>query len=179
VPIDNREERQSAISFLLRSFAPGVAPSTFDQAQRQSAAYSYPGILAGLPVLPGPDAYTGGSATATLQAIPGGSLLEIIGLAPAGYRVRGLVTRIVAAFGTSNGLTALLLGDPVLNDRWGHQPSLVLDAQTNQRDAHSDREPIAPTGGYALQVAAEGGTFDSAGRIRVTLFWERQAADIP
>jgi len=177
--MDNREERQSAVSFLLRSFAPGVAPSTFDQAQRQSAAYSYPGILAGAAVLPAPDAYTGGSSSATLQAIPGGALLELIGLVPAGYRVRGLLTRIVDAFGTSNGLTALLLGDPALEDRWGRQGSLTLDARTNQADAHNDREPIAPAGGYVLQIAAEGGTFDSAGRIRVTLFWERQAADIP
>lgn len=54
MPIDNREERQSAISFLLRSFVPGVAPSIIDQAERQSAAYSYPGILAGPPPILGP-----------------------------------------------------------------------------------------------------------------------------
>lgn len=56
MPIDNREERQSAISFLMRWMPPGVDPSAIDQAERQSAAYAYPGIpaaLGGNPVLIG------------------------------------------------------------------------------------------------------------------------------
>lgn len=178
MPIDNREERQSAISFLLRSFVPGVAPSVIDQAERQSAAYSYPGILAAPPAII-VDGFTGGFSTTTLTAMPGGSLLELIGLVPEGYRVRGLATTIIDAFGTSGGLTALLLGDPVLNDRWGRQPVLTEGAMTNQKDARSSSEPIAGAGGYALQIAVEGGLMDSAGRIHCTLFWERLAQDIP
>lgn len=126
-----------------------------------------------------PDGFTGGFSTATLTAINGGSLIEVIGLAAEGYRVRGLATTIVDAFGTSGGLTALLLGDPVLSDRWGRQDDLTEGATTNQRDAHSEREPIAGAGGYALRIAVEGGPMDSAGRIRVRLFWERLQTDVP
>ena len=125
------------------------------------------------------DGFTGGFSTATLPAIPGGSLLELIGLAAEGYRVRGLSTTIVDSFGTSGGLAALLLGDPVLTDRWGRQDDLTEGAITNQLDAHSSSEPIAGPGGYALQIAVEGGLMDLAGRIHVTLFWERLQADMP
>jgi len=124
------------------------------------------------------DGFTGGFSTATLTAMPGGSLLELIGLAPEGYRVRGVTSRLLEAFGTSGGLAALLIGDPVLNDRWGRQDDLTEGAMTNQRDAHSDTEPIAGPGGYALQVAVEGGLMDAQGRIRLTLFWERLTADV-
>lgn len=133
----------------------------------------------GQTIVPPVDGTTGGVSTATLTAINGGSLLEIIGLAPAGYRVRGVRTRILEGFGTSGGLTALLIGDPVLNDRWGVQPDLTEGALTGQREAHSDTEPIAPTGGYALQVAVEGGPMDTAGRIQVKVYHERLAEDIP
>jgi len=132
------------------------------------------GLLIVVPV----SGFTGGVSTATLTAIPGGSLLAIIGLAVEGYRVRGLASTIVESFGTSGGLTALLLGDPVLEDRWGRQPVLTVGAITNQRDAHSDTEPIVGAGGYRLQIAVEGGLMDLAGRIHVTLFWERLQADV-
>lgn len=172
--IDTREKRASAAAFLVPTAVPGVAPSALDAPGRQAAAWVYAGILAAFPPRP-----VGGFSTATLTAIAGGSLIELIGLAPEGYRVRGLASSIVDSFGTSGGLAALLLGDPVLADRWGRQEDLTEGAITNQRSAHSDSEPIAGAGGYALQIAVEGGLMDSAGRIRVKLFWERLAADVP
>lgn len=120
-----------------------------------------------------------GYVTGTLTAIPGASLLTLSGLVPLGYRVLGVSSTILEAFGTSGGLAALLLGDGVLEDRWGRQGTLTLGAQTLQKDVRSATQPIAAPSGYALLVAAEGGLFDGSGDLHVTIFWERLAADVP
>lgn len=104
--------------------------------------------------------------------------MSITGLAPLGYRVTGVTSTITTDFGTSNGLTAILLGDGVLEDRWGRQGILTALAQTGQQSARSDTQPIAHVA-YTLLIAAEGGLFDSAGNIHVTVYWESLIADSP
>jgi len=127
---------------------------------------------------PSPDGFTRGSTDATISADPGTGLIVVTGLAPLGYRVTGFSSTITADFGTSNGLTALLFGDGVLEDRWGRQAILTAGAQTGQAQYHSDTQPIASVA-YALHIAAEGGLFDAAGAIHVTIYWESLAADLP
>ena len=127
---------------------------------------------------PSPDGFTRGSTDATISADPGTALMTVTGLAPLGYRVTGVSSTITADFGTSGGLTALLLGDGVLEDRWGRQATLTAPAQTGQAQYTSDTQPIAAVA-YALHIAAEGGLFDAAGAIHVTVYWESLAADLP
>lgn len=48
MPVDTRQKRNTALSFLVPIFVPGVAPASgIDQADRQAAVQIYSGILAG------------------------------------------------------------------------------------------------------------------------------------
>lgn len=49
--VDSREKRQSAVSFLIPSYPPGVEPSSLDNAARQAAVWVYSGILSGAAAL--------------------------------------------------------------------------------------------------------------------------------
>lgn len=129
-------------------------------------------------LVPSPDGFTRGSTDATINADPGAATLTLTGLAPLGYRVTGVTSTITTGFGTSNGLTALLIGDGVLEDRWGRQAILTAAAQTGQQSAHSDTQPIAHVA-YTLLIGAEGGLFDTTGALHVTVYWESLTADVP
>jgi hypothetical protein len=54
MPINTREKRQSAVSFLVPLFVPGVEPDspTVEEPERQAAGLVYSGILAGPPIPP-------------------------------------------------------------------------------------------------------------------------------
>ena len=129
-------------------------------------------------VPPSPDGFTRGSTEATLPAVPGAATLVGTGLVPFGYRVTGVTSTITTAFGTSGGLTAFVLGDGVVEDRWGRQPLLTALAQTGQGDFHSETQPIASVA-YQLVIGAEGGLFDATGALHVTVHWESLSADVP
>lgn len=129
-------------------------------------------------LVPSPDGFTRGSTDATISAVPGAATLTITGLAPLGYRVTGVTSTVTTAFGTSNGLTALLIGDGVLEDRWGRQAVLTALAVTGQQHFTSDTQPIAYVA-YTLLIGAEGGLFDANGALHVTVYWESLAADAP
>jgi len=129
-------------------------------------------------LLPSPDGFTRGSTDATINADPGQSVLTVTGLAPLGYRVTGVTSTITTGFGTSGGLTALLLGDGVVESRWGRQPILTTGAQTGQQHFRSDTQPIAAVA-YSLLIAAEGGLMDATGAIHVTVYWESLSQDVP
>jgi len=129
-------------------------------------------------LIPSPDGFTRGSTDATMAAVPGAAVMTLTGLAPLGYRVTGVTSTITTAFGTSGGLTALLLGDGVLENRWGRQPLLTALAQTGQQHFTSDTQPIAHVA-YTLLISAEGGLFDATGTVHVTVYWESLSQDIP
>lgn len=129
-------------------------------------------------LVPSPDGFTRGSTDATISADPGTAVMSITGLAPLGYRVTGVTSTITTGFGTSNGLTAILLGDGVLEDRWGRQSILTALAQTGQQSFRSDTQPIAHVA-YTLLISAEGGLFDATGNLHVTVYWESLIADAP
>jgi len=127
---------------------------------------------------PTPDGFTRGSTDASIASVPGAALLTLTGLAPLGYRVTGVTSTITAGFGTSGGLTGILIGDEVLEDRWGSPAALTVGAQTGQQSFRSESQPIAYVA-YTLQVAAIGGFFDATGALHVTVYWESLAADVP
>lgn len=130
-------------------------------------------------VNPTPGLVQWGSSEVTLDAVDGETVLAATGLAPVGYRLLGLTTRILADFGTSHGLTGLALGDAVVLDRWGVQPTLTVGAQTREQDWHAETELLTAQP-YTLLVAARGGTFDGNGQLRARLVWQTLAdTDVP
>ena len=121
-------------------------------------------------VVPSPGLVQVGSAQATLDAVDGAAVLTATGLAPAGYRLIGCTTEITEDFGTSRGLTSLLIGDAVL-DRWGDQATLTVGTVHREQHFHSDTE-ICTTTPYELRVAAAGGLFDGSGQLTARIYWQ-------
>jgi hypothetical protein len=122
-------------------------------------------------VTPSPGLVQVGSAQATIDAIDGAAVLTATGLAPAGYRLLGLTTEITEDFGTSHGLTGLLLGDQVVLDRWGDQPTLTVGTVQREQHFHSDTE-VCTAVPYELRVSAAGGLFDGSGQLTARLYWQ-------
>jgi hypothetical protein len=130
-------------------------------------------------VSPTPGLVQWGASEVTLDAVDGEVVLQASGLAPVGYRLLGLTTRILEDFGTSHGLTAIALGDAVVLDRYGVQGTLTVGAQTREQDWQSDTELLTAQP-YALLVTAQGGTFDGSGQLRARLVWQTLAdTDVP
>jgi len=125
-------------------------------------------------VTPTPGLVQWGASEVTLDAVDGEGVLTATGLAPVGYRLLGLTTRVLEDFGTSHGLTAIALGDSVVLDRYGIQGTLTVGSQTTERDWHSDTELLTAQP-YALLVSARGGTFNGSGQIRCRLVWQTLA----
>jgi hypothetical protein len=122
-------------------------------------------------VSPSPGLVQVGSSEVTLSAVDGEVVLTATGLAPAGYRLLGLTSRVLEEFGTSHGLTSLALGDAVVLDRWGVQSTLTVGSQTREQHWHSDTQLLTAQP-YALLVSARGGAFDGSGQIACRLVWQ-------
>ena len=127
----------------------------------------------------GPGGIIVGSNDTTVSTSPGTGVISVPALAPPGYRVKGITSTITTAFGTSNGLTSILLGDYVVNDRWGGPASLALGEKTNQLQFRSSDQPIAAPTGYVLLISAISGTFDAVGQLHVTAYYESLPTDEP
>jgi hypothetical protein len=108
--------------------------------------------------------------TQTVTATNGASVLTATAMAPVGARLLGVTTQITTAFATTNGLTSLLIGDAVLNSRWGRQTILTVGATTGTQAALSDTQPVAQTS-YSVLVAAGGGTYGATGALSLTASW--------
>ena len=113
---------------------------------------------------------SGGAFTApvlTLNAQAGATQLIAVGAWEAGWRQIGVTARVTAAFGTSNGLQQLAIGDAVQFDRWGYC-GITLNADTTSEDFLTGDSPWTPSAPQNLLVTAIGGTFDSVGTIQLT-----------
>lgn len=119
-----------------------------------------------------------GSTDADVTPSPGAGVISIPSLVPPGYRAEGLTWTITTGFGTSNGLTSILLGDGVANDRWARITNLTTGQSGGQVSFRSDITPIEPIP-YVILAAAEGGTFDATGALHVTAYWSALPSDIP
>ena len=127
----------------------------------------------------GPGGILVGSNDTTVSASPGAGVISVPGLVPAGYRCLGVTSTITAAFGTSGGMTAIIIGDDRLNDRWGGPASLALGEKTNQLQFHAGDQPIAAPGAYIILISSVDGLFDASGAMHVTAFWESLPVDTP
>jgi hypothetical protein len=130
-------------------------------------------------ITPPPGEIIMGSSEATISPTPGESVITVPGLAAAGYRVKGLTYTVTEEFGTSNGLTGLLIGDAILNDRWATMTTLTAGQTNGQLGFHDSTEPISAPAGYVVLLSALGGTYDAAGQIHLTVYWESLPADVP
>lgn len=119
-----------------------------------------------------------GSTDADVTPSPGAGVISIPSLVPPGYRAEGLTWTITTGFGTSNGLTGILLGDGVANDRWARITTLTTGETGGQVNFRSDTTPVEPIP-YVILAAAEGGTFDATGALHVTAYWSALPADVP
>lgn len=126
--------------------------------------YSYPSSE----VIP-PSGIVAGFTETTVNAPTGESVIAVSSLVPTGYRVEGVIVRVDTAFGTSNGLTGMSIGDATAMDRWG-QIGLTAGLETGQRDFHAADRPIAATA-YTVLIAATGGRYDSTGVLSVKATW--------
>jgi hypothetical protein len=109
--------------------------------------------------------------TVAVSATNGATTLTAAGLAPVGARLLALTTSITTTFATTNGLSALLLGDGVAVDRWGRQPTLTAGATTGAHNANSDTMPLVRTSPYSVTLSGESGTFGATGTISLTMTW--------
>lgn len=106
--------------------------------------------------------------TVVVSATNGAATLTAANLAPVGARLLALTTSIPTSFATTNGLTALLLGDGVVVDRWGRQATLTAGATTGAQSMNSDTMPLVRTTPYSVTISGEGGLFGSTGTIQIT-----------
>lgn len=116
-----------------------------------------------------------GSTDTTVNA-NGQGVISVPGLVSPGYRCEGLTWTISTSFGSSNGLTEILLGDGVANDRWAKITNLTAGQTGGQINFRSDTVPIEPIP-YVILASAIGGNFDFVGTLHVRAYWSTLPAD--
>lgn len=119
-----------------------------------------------------------GSADIDVTPSPGTGVISIPALVPAGFRCEGLTWTITTSFGTSQGLQAILLGDQVANDRWGHLTDLTAGQTGGQISFRSATTPVEPIP-YVILASAIGGNYDAVGGLHVTAYFSALPADVP
>ena len=119
-----------------------------------------------------------GSTDGDFTASAGQGVISVPGLIPPGYRCEGVTFTLTSNWGTSQGLTGLLIGDGIANDRFGRITTLTAGTQGGQVNFRSDVTPIEPIP-YVILIASEGGLFDSNGSVHITAYWSTLPADVP
>ena len=109
-------------------------------------------------------------ATATINSSNGASTISATNLIPAGTMVIGVTTRVTTAFGTSNGLTSITIGDSDTASLWGSSVPITLGSTTTMAN-FATVNPKYYTAAKNVVITANGGTFDATGQIRVTLYY--------
>lgn len=105
--------------------------------------------------------------TAVIKSSAGASTLTLTGFLQAGMRIMGVTTQNLITFGTTNGLTAFVVGDGVNIDRWGQSTGLTAGTKTEQPQFRDTTWPVFPAANDVV-ISALGGTFDATGQIEVT-----------
>lgn len=88
---------------------------------------------------------------------------------PANRRIWGVTIKIAVSFGTTGGLTGLLVGDPSDPARWSNAAiPLTANTETDEGDFSDMSLMIYPTATNLL-VTAVGGLFDATGSLEVCI----------
>ena len=106
----------------------------------------------------------------TLAAGAGAAVLTATGFLKAGMRILGVTTQILYSLGTSQGLTAFVVGDGLTIDRWGQSQGLTAGYKTEQGQFHDATWPIYATNTDVV-LSALGGLFDAAGQVEITVHY--------
>lgn len=104
------------------------------------------------------------------QRVSAGAGLDVLtatGLIPANARAAGVTCQIVTTLGTTQGLTAVTIGDAIVPNRWGTLATLTSPTETDQGD-FGDPGWQVYTAQTDVLIAALGGLFDGTGVIEVT-----------
>jgi hypothetical protein len=113
-------------------------------------------------------------AVAPVASVNNATVLTAAALIPAGARVLGVTCKILVGFGTSNGLTAIAVGDGGVLDKWGISAALTTNALIGGSDAPAAAQArdgsiaLYPTA-TAIVLTAIGGLFDGTGSIQVAV----------
>ena len=93
--------------------------------------------------------------------------LDAAALAPIDSALLSVTSHIKTSFGTTNGLTAIDIGDSSNETLWGHNLPVTNPNETNGRDwlAYAPRNMTAS---YTALITAIGGPFDATGVINIT-----------
>ena len=124
--------------------------------------------LADQVVAPGP----GGAATSSpivVHAVSGASQLVAPAAWQPGWRQIGVTARVTQAFGTSQGLTQLAIGDAVQFDRWGNC-DVSLHSTTDASDFLTGDSPWTAQA-MDLIITGIGGAFDAVGQVELVLHY--------
>lgn len=100
--------------------------------------------------------------TLRASAFSGTGVMTWSAALPANARIWGVTSKITTAFGVTNGLASLQIGDATTPTLWGTGLPLTLNSETDQGDFTTSDLPIYPTAAD-VWVSAVGGTFDATG----------------
>jgi hypothetical protein len=109
----------------------------------------------------------------TTAATAGHARLVVHAVVEAGTRIVGVAYLCTTAFGTSLGLTAVDIGLPDLQDRWGHAVG-ITEGDTSGYGVGLGASVDCATA-VDLWVSALGGVFDAVGACTLSVTWERAA----
>lgn len=124
------------------------------------------------PVVP-PAVY---QTTTLTVAVSGAQVLTFATMAPAGATVQGVTWRISTTF--TGGVTGLLVGDAVVNDRYGGA-SAVTAGTTGGSAAWRGQGGFTVASAYTVLVALTGGVVGAAGAVTCQCTWLAALAPPP
>ena len=103
----------------------------------------------------------------TVNAINGNSIITATGAFPAGEALSA-VGRIAIAFGTTNGLSSVKLGDSTEGDDiWAPSMGITLGTESETGE-HTIATRLFSTGAKDVIITAVDGNFDATGQIVIT-----------
>lgn len=102
-------------------------------------------------------------ATRTITSSSGSVVATVADAIPDSARVYGVFLTIETAFGNSQGLTGLRIGDSVFEDRWGAGIARTAGTATSQGDFRDTGGTPIYSADEDILVTAEGGAFDGTG----------------
>lgn len=111
-------------------------------------------------------------AVSILLASSAGGTLTATNLIPAGSTVLSCTSRVTTAFGTSNGLTSISIGDGTIANLFSNNSAITLASVTNSTNYLSTFAPKFYPAATSIMITGNGGTgFDATGAIRITLWY--------
>ena len=109
----------------------------------------------------------------TTVASAAGPSITASSLIPAGSLVLGVTSYITTAFGVTNGLTSISIGDGSDVDRWGNAEAITLGADTDMTD-FTGTQPAFFAAANNVVITGNGDgadEFDATGTVRITVHY--------